>query len=243
MKRYYICAFLLFLLCYETYAKKQKDETYFYPFISIGYPYTNTGDLNDYYNSIVNSYRSQGVPISTQVEFGRTLVVGGGVLYNFKNDTRLGISLGYWYSPAYSGYEDYGGTLKINGSLNDLDICLMLQTMIDQIENYPVVIDIRVGGCRSSLGITQDVRFNSFSENNSNVNFSKVCWGPCFELTIGSRFEFGGLIFSPEVGYRLTSNKLPKLPSENSNGIGSVSDEFNISESGVVFLLSIGTKF
>jgi hypothetical protein len=197
------------------------------------------GDLPDYYNSIVNNYRSQGVPITTQVGFGRTLVVGGRILYRWYKDIRLGISFGYWYSPAYSSYQDYGGSLKVNGSLSDLDVCLMMQTTVEQIGYFPIDLGIRAGATRSSVLITQEVQFNDFPEDNSSSKFSETCWGPCFELTLGSQLQLGGVVVSLEGGYRITSNKLPEIPS---SGIGSESNEFNISESGVVFLLSIGTR-
>lgn len=237
MKR--ISVSVLFLLCHEAFSQARKDSSYFYPFVSIGYPYTATGDLNDYYNSIVDGYRSQGVPIRTQVGFGRTLVVGGGILYNWYKSIRLGISFGYWYSPAFSSYQDYGGTLKVNGSIKDLDICLMMQTTVDQVGGFPIDLGIRVGATRASVLIIQDVRFISFPQENSYSEFSKVRWGPCFEPTIGSRFQFGKLIVSLEGGYRLASNKLPEIPS---SGVGSVRNEFDVSESGLVILVSLATR-
>ena len=232
--------FFLFLVCHEGFSQK-KDSSYFYPFVSVGYPYTGTGDLNEYYSSIVDNYRSQGVPIETQVGFGRTLVIGGGVLYNWYRSIRLGVSLGYWYSPAYSSYEDYGGTLKVNGSINDLDVCLMMQSTVEEVGGFPVEVGIRVGATHSSVVITQDARFHDFPEENSHSEFSKTCWGPCFEPTVGSRVGFGKLIVSLEGGYRLASSKLPKNPSQTPGGLGSVSQEFNVSESGFVVLLSLAT--
>jgi len=239
MKRMSIPIFLFLVLPHVAFSQEEKDSTYFYPFVSIGYPYVSMGDLKDYYNSIVDNYRSQGVPIQTQVGFGRTVVIGGGILYNWGKVTRLGLSLGYWYSPAYSGYEDYGGSLKVNGSLSDLDVCLMMQSTVEQIGRFPIDLEIRAGATRSSVLITQQVRYNDFPEDNTYSKFSETCWGPCFEITLGSRVQLGRVVVSLEGGYRITSNKLPEIPS---SGIGSESHEFNISESAVVFLLSIGTR-
>jgi len=240
MKERTLTLFLfLLLLSAAAYSQEERDSTYFNPFVSIGYPSLSMGDLKGYYNSIVSNYRSQGVPISTQVGFGRTFVVDGGLLYNWYESIRLGISLGYWYSPAYSSYKDYGGTLKVNGSMSDLDVCLMMQSTVEEIGRFPVDLGIRVGTTHSSVLITQELRFNDYSKDNSSSEFSESCWGPCFEITLGLRVQLGRAVVSFAGGYRITSNKLPEIPS---SGIGSESHELNISESGAVFLLSVGTR-
>lgn len=49
-------------------------------FISAGFANESPQNVREFYDNILDNFRFNGIPIPTQVEFGRTLVVNGGFL-------------------------------------------------------------------------------------------------------------------------------------------------------------------
>jgi hypothetical protein len=242
MKRISFFVLSVLLACQAAHSQEEKDSTSYYPFLSIGFAYTDPGDIRPYYNGIVNSFRSQGVPVPTQIGFGRTVVVRAGFLYYPLENIGAGISIGYSYSPAYSGYEDYGGSLKVNGSISVFDISLRMQNTLGKIGDYPLNLGLEVGDCHLSGSVTQEVRFNDFPDNNLDWELSNGSWAPCIGGTIGSSAQFGMLIVSLEAGYKHTFNKLSNN-TVTTNGVSENWDwTFDLSQSGFILLLSFGTR-
>lgn len=195
-----------------------------------------------YYNGILEGYRSQGVPIATQIGFGRTAVVRTGFLYYPLEDIGAGISLGYSYSPAYSDYQDYGGSLKVDGSVSVFDISLIMQNTLAKIGDFPINLGFEVGDCHLSSSVVQEVRFNDFPGNNLDWKLSNGSWAPCLGVTLGSSTQFGKLIVSLGAGYRHTFNKLQDSTIETNGSSTDWPWNFNLGQSGFSLLLSFGTR-
>lgn len=231
------------LLPPAVFSRQKADTTYYYPFVSIGYAYAVPGDVRDYYGTLVEAYRTRGLPLPTQTAFGRTLVISGGILYNAFNETRVGVSLGYWYSPAYSMYEDYAGSLSVNGSINDFDICMLAEYVPGRIGNFPINLLFRIGLCHTSSEITQEVRFNDYPQNNLDWKLTNGCWGPSFQFAVGTSMALGNTVLSMEAGYKQTKNQVQNSAIE-ANGVKSrLNTIMNLDRSLFYLRFSIGTIF
>ncbi len=124
MKKRYIFFIIMTVLISSTNAQVPaiKYPLLYKPFISIGYTNTSTNIATEYYNVILNAYRSEGIPVPTQISFGKTTILNGGVYFSRLTTIWIGVALGYAYTPAYSDYGDYAGTLKIDGKIEDYTI-------------------------------------------------------------------------------------------------------------------------
>ncbi len=242
MKQTFLLA--LFILIFQSgYSQVKRVPAHPKAFVSIGYGITKSDNLSEYYDILVNNYRSLGVPVSTQREFGPTLMANAGVIFNLIENIGAGISFGYLYSPAYSNYKDYAGTLKINGSVRSFEILLNVYYTLLKVGEFPIVLSPQLGVSHSSVLITQEVRFNNFSENNYNWKMTKDGWGPCAQLTIGTSINLGEFIVALEGGYRYTQIHVTEQTEESTTGTEEVNKAMGIGLNGFISDLSFGIKF
>ncbi len=181
----------------------------FKPFLSIGYTNTSTNIATEYYNVILNAYRSEGIPIPTQINFGKTTLLNGGIYLSRLSTIWIGISLGYAYTPAHSDYRDYAGTLKVSGKIEDYTISIAGEGTITKIFDIPVELFIQGGGSYSSAVIRQDLNLFNYPESNYNSKWLAKTWGFFFQPSFGTKIQLGRLFISPQIGYRVVSNNVP----------------------------------
>jgi hypothetical protein len=229
-----LCLFMVLSHGALAQAQQSKAPTLWKVFISVGYADATSSNLNDYYNLIVDSYRSSGIPIPTQVPFGRTALVNGGFLFTRLEHVWIGLCAGFTYSPSYSNYEDYAGTLKINGLINSYEVSLKIKATVSKIGDFPVVVSAQPGVSYVTTSITQDLRLSNFSAQNYDLKWSSFAWGPFLLGSLGTSIDVGIFMISPDVGYKLSWNKIYELGLGNQRIYG----PWNIGPSGVLFLLS-----
>ncbi len=229
------CLFITF--CHEAFSQVEQTEvpTRWKLFASVGYANTTSNNLNDYYNLIVDSYRLNGIPIPTQVPFGRTALVNAGFLVTRLESVWFGLCVGYAYSPAYSNYEDYAGTLKINGSISSYEVSLKIRANVATIGVFPVVISAQPGISYVTSSIEQHLRLSNVPELNYDLKWSSVAWGPFAQAMGGTSMMLGSFDMSLDVGYKFSWNKTYALDFGNRKKYG----PWNIGPSGILFLLSI----
>ncbi len=208
-------------------------------FFSAGYANESPVYVREYYDNVVEFYRDNGVPIPTQLDFGRTITADAGIYFKAIKGVRIGFSIGYSFSPAYSNYQDYAGTLKVNGSVNALEIAFRGQFTTVEIADVPIYLNIQLGVCQNSASITQELRFIDFPENNFDSKWSASAWGVCSQLTFGVPVRLGDFILVLEGGYRYSSCQVTGVTIESSTGNSSIDSHWDIGQDGFVFLASI----
>jgi hypothetical protein len=231
---------LLFVFFQIASSRHKEYPTYFDLYFSVGYGNTVSSDVSDYYQSIIDSYRSLGIPIQTQTKFGPTAIGNIGFDFSKLKEISFGVCLGYSYSPAFSNYQDYSGTMKINGSVNSFDALLNVRFIPIYIDTYPCIINARVGCVYSSLKITKEIRFNNFSESNINWDMTTNGFGPEMEATIGTSKEIGSIYIAIEGGYKVSLVKIEQY-NEELNGVSNQNNKsMNIGPRGGFVQVSFG---
>jgi hypothetical protein len=210
------------------------------PFVSLGYAHESPRYVREFYDNIVEGYRYNGIPIPTQVEFGRTLTVNGGILYGRVPEIKIGLSVGYSFSPAYSNYKDYVGSLEINGFTSALDISFKGVFTVMMIGNAQMNLDIQVGAFNRSASITQSLHFQDFPQENYDGTWSASAWGPFSQLTIGFPVHMGTYTLSFEGGYRYSSGQVTNQTVKSSEGNYTTDLHWDIGSDGFVFLITCG---
>ncbi len=166
MKQLLYLTTFLFLLNINVFPQQTKFPTLWKGFISLGYGNTTAGNINQYYDLIINSYNNSGVPIKKQTEFGRTLILNGGFLFTRIERIWFGLSVEYLYSPSYSGYKDFLGSLKVNGYVNSFGISIKVKTTVANIGEFPLNISIQPGMDYVTTEIIQELRYLDFTKKN-----------------------------------------------------------------------------
>jgi hypothetical protein len=247
MKICYQLLLFIIVLINNPYAQEQQKKLplLYEPFISIGYMNASTNLASDYYNIIVDSYRSRGVPVPTQVNFGHAITANGGVYFGLLKKISAGFGVGYIYSNAHSNYKDYEGTLKVNGSIESYKISFIAKGTLYNIINYPLILFNEISLNYTSAVILQDLTFDNYSNSNSHKKWAVNSWGPSGQLGIGTEFQFGMLTLSPQVGYHLSMN----LVSSEVNKViyieygTNFDNRKNIGYSGFIFSVKLGMNF
>jgi hypothetical protein len=229
----------LFLIVIQRgYSQDKAPYTSLPIFISAGYASQSPVYVREYYDEIVNSYRYEGIPIPTQLEFGRTAAANAGMFFGGIEEVRVGFSIGYSYTPAYSNYKDDVGTLKVNGSAASLEISFIGEITAVEIVKVPVHLNVQLGTCRNSASITQELRFFDFPWNNYDSKWSASAWGVYSQFTVGVPVQLGNLTLGLEGGYRYSSCQVTDETIESSTGNYSTDDHWDIGQNGFIFLVS-----
>ncbi|MGE5810544.1 MAG: hypothetical protein ACM339_03525, partial [Ignavibacteria bacterium] len=172
-------------------------------------------------------------------EFGSTLIVNIGVLITRLENIWFGLSLGYLYSPAYSSYEDYSGTLKVNGFVSSYEIALKIKGTVFKIDNFQFDISSQPGLAYSSACITEELTYFGIPQADYDSKWSAYTWGPSFQLTICPAIRLGEFYLSLDGGYRFAWNEVTKGKIESSIGNYERNEVMDISQDGVIFLFSM----
>ena len=204
MKQGSLCILLLLALLNTAESQQKRYPVLWRAFISIGYADATSGIVREYDDLIVNSYRSDGIPIPTQIPFGRTALINAGILFTQLKDIWFGFCVGYSYSPSYSNYKDYAGTLKINGSINSYELSLRIKASLDQIGDFPITVSVQPGIAHVASSITQELRISDLSVQHYDWNWSASTWGPFFQSTLGISIPVRNFIISLEGGYKFS---------------------------------------
>ena len=211
MKNLYSFLFIIIVLTSSTEAQisKEKFPVLYKPFFSIGYTNTSANIATEYYNVVLNAYRAEGVAIPTQVAFGKTTVLNGGIYFSRLNTIWIGVAIGYAFTPAYSDYRDYAGTLEIDGRIEDYMISIAGEATITNIFNIPLELFIQAGGSYSSAIIRQKLNFYDFPAGNYDKKWLGKTWGFMFQPSFGTKIQLGNFFISPQIGYRVIANNVP----------------------------------
>ncbi|MGE5797660.1 MAG: hypothetical protein ACM339_03885 [Ignavibacteria bacterium] len=240
-------AFLIFsislFLHQSLFSQQERTTNSWKAFVSIGYGNTTSDNLSEYYTLLAERYRYNGLPLETQTEFGPTLLANAGIIFNILERIGAGISFGYLYSPAYTNYKDYAGTVKINGSISSYEILLKVHYIPGKIGDFSIVICPQFGASHASVLITQEVRFNDYQQSNYDWKMSKGGWGPCVQATIGTSVNLGEFFAGFEGGYRYTRIQVAEQTEESTTGTAEVTQVMDIGLNGFISLLSFGIKF
>lgn len=243
MKQFLLILTVFLFLFQSVFSQLKRSPKPWRAFISIGYGSTTSDNLSEYYNILVDNYRISGVPIRTQEEFGPTLLANGGIILNILENIGAGISFEYLYSPAFSHYKDFAGTVKINGSIKCYNILLKVNYIPWKIGNLALVLSPQIGACHSSVIMTQEVRFNEFPESNYDWKMSKSGWGPCVQGTIGALINLEEFFVSLEGGFRYGRIQVAKQKEESTSETIEVIQVMDIALDGFITHLSFGIRF
>lgn len=240
---------LSLILCFSTsqiaFGQTFVPRNLWRPFVSIGYGSASLGDVANLYHEIVQSYQTAGIPVPTQTDFGRTLDLGGGVLYSPINILWLGVSLNYLASPAYSDYQDYAGTLKIDGAVTRFQLAFVLQYVLTRFGRVPLLLSASPGISFYSARITQDIRFSAYPQTDYNQKITSSSAFPSFELMLGTSVPVGPVISTIQAGYRLTvTGPIPYSTTTNPPDpqVDELHPSWGISDSGFLIKLSFATQ-
>ena len=231
---------LLVLMFQSGFSQDKISPTLWKAFVSIGYGSTRSDNLSGYYDALVDNYRSSALPVRTQREFGPTLLVNASIICNLLENIGAGISFGYLFSPAYSNYKDYAGTLKINGSINCYEILLKTYYIPGKVGNFSIIISPQIGVSHSSVIMTEEVRFSDFQQYNYDWKMSKSGWGPCAQATIGASINLGKFIIALEGGFRYSRIQVIEQTEESTSGTTKVLHVTDLGLNGFVSDLSFG---
>ena len=207
-------------------------------FVSAGYANVKSADIENYYSSIVDSYRSLGVPIPTQTPFGRTAIISSGCEITLIRGVWTGISISYLYSPAYSNYADYGGTLKIKGNVNTADISIIFETELQKFGIFPLILHIQPGLCYTHTFVIQQFRNFSSPQMNLDEQLTASAWGPSGQMMLGTSVPVGTFTMSFLGGYRLNFAHNDQQSISSSAGDSTIDEIWNIGISGIIMYLS-----
>ena len=244
MKKFFAAYFLLPLLLQGASAQTQPDK---YPvrwnaFISVDYAGAVSGDIRNYYDGIVDLYRSEGIPIPTQTKFGTATGISAGVFLSRLKNIWAGISIGYSSSPAYSIYKDYSGTLKINGNITSAEILLNLKILLVKTNGFQADVKICPGVSFTTLKISREINYSMYPDKNLYKSWRDNAWGPSCKAKFGISIPVSDFLISFEGGYMANLNNVPKDRVYKNTGMLTESG-WNIGMSGYIIDVSIGTEF
>ncbi len=234
--------FLFIIILQITLSQEEPTPTVWKSFISVGYTGAVPNTVRDYYNSVVDSYRSKGIPIPTQRTFGTTAVLHGGILISQMEHLWIGCSAGYSYSPAFSNYKDFAGTLKINGTVNTYAVSLKIVATAATIGELPIKLTLQPGLSYVSLSINRDLKYTDGSNGYEQWKWSASSWGECLQATIGTSMPLGDFVIAVDGGYSGGLNMIGTETIESNSGNKSLPGFGDIGYSGFIALLTLEIK-
>ncbi len=201
MRRWWVALLPAILLMSQSFAQEYAATSYWRPFVSVGYWYAPS-DLNDYYSIILDYYRERGVPIPLQSKFGRTFCIDAGVVYSRIQPIEIGLSAGFRYAPAYSGYEDFAGVLKIDGSIATYAISFVMHDNLMSVWGRPLILTVEPGITYTNVSITDDLHFKNLSQFDEKLQWAGSTWGFQFRFLLGTAVPVGPFVASLHAGYQ-----------------------------------------
>jgi PEGA domain len=205
------CAYVAVFFFVVQFAKQADAQDYiarslWEPFITVGYENANVGDLGVFYNNVLDYYRGENVPISSQSNFGPTLHLGAGFLFSPMKPIWLGLAGSYYDSPAYANYRDYSGTLKVTGQLNCYQLDIIARGNLRSYLGLPLFASLRPGIALMYPNVTQDLVFTDSPKQTYLIQMKSPSWTITVEATVGASFPAGPFTMSIEGGYRFASS-------------------------------------
>jgi hypothetical protein len=207
--------------------------------MAVGYWYAQS-DLNDFYSSVLDSYRQRGIPIKLQSKFGKTFSLDGGLLFSRIASVQIGVSAGFRYSPAYSGYEDFAGSLNVNGSISSLVIGLVMHGHMTDLWGYPIILTFEPAAIHSSVELTATTRFTSLPQYSNEIRWSGSSWGVQFRALLGTFVPVGPFLAGLHAGYQRGTLRVTNGSPAQSSLLGLGSGLVIADQGGPVVLLRLG---
>ncbi len=243
MKRLSLVMILSALTFHNASSQTYIGRNFWQPFISVQYGSMNFGDVGTMYHHILQTYRDEGVPVQIQTDFGRTVELGGGALYSPIQSMWLGVSVTYSYSPAFSDYRDFAGTLRINGSVRSTQLVFMGGYTLARVAGCPIRAFVKPGYSSFSAVITENLQIPSSAGTIYSRSRSTSTGGPYLEMTVGAWIPVGPLQLSVELGYRgvfigQSAYSLETVPADPATPNSQV--YWNVADSGFMLTTSIG---
>ena len=229
------------LLTSPSFSQQYVASPYWQPFVAIGYWY-GPSDLNDYYSTVLDYYRASGIPVPLQMRFGRTFSIEAGLLFSRIAPIQVGVSVGFRFTPAYSDYEDFAGVLKIDGAMYTYSVSLGMSDILMNLWGLPLILTLEPGITRSSVAITNELRFSNQPQSNDTEEWDGHAWGFQFRFLLGTSVPVGPLMASLHVGYQKGVAAVTDGSTASNgwmiNGYGPI----HLDQEGPIILIRIGIK-
>jgi hypothetical protein len=120
--------FLLLCLMWSPALAQYRDSAGYYCIqATVGYTTYALSDVHDFYDEVLDMYDELGVRIPTQKSYPGNAVFGVSVTRNIPSLFRVGLETQYSQTKAYSGYEDYAGTLEVNAKVTMTTIAGLIE--------------------------------------------------------------------------------------------------------------------
>ena len=241
MRKHICIALFSLLFVLETaHTQELNPVSLWFPFVSVGYGDIPPTAIADYYNTLVQYYRDQGIPIPTQTPFGNTIMANAGMLVRPSPGVSVGLSLGYLHSPAYSSYADNAGTLKVNGSLNTIEIMLVFEGPLVHLWDFPLLLRAEAGVLHASALIEEELKFEGQPVYDFNSTWKASGWGAPFRITMGTSIPLGRFAATAHFGYQFSTTAVTNGKTESTAGNTANYSLIDIGQSGIVLLLGFG---
>ena len=209
-------------------------------FIGAGY-WSAPSDLNDFYAKVLAYYQQRGIPIPMQAHLSRSFLLEGEALYSRIPELQIGVSAGYQYSPAYSGYEDFAGTLRVDGSISSMVLSLVVHwKVLGFLWGQPLIFTLEPGLIRSSASINVQSDFHDWPQSNEESRWAASAWGIQIRGLLGTSVPIGPFVVGMHAGYQKSlvsaSNGSADAPELMTGTDGAVS----LDREGPLLLLEVG---
>ena len=168
------------------------------------------GDVKDFYNGVLDTYRAGGVPIEPQREFPANLLIGGDVLYEVRPGVHVGVGARYTWTHAYALYGDPGGTLDVNSRMGLTTVALVTRRSWPQAGSWAPFVDVRVGRGFVTIDETETMVLTGAVTGSVEQGLSGHGNAPLAELHLGTGRALGPFIAIGAIGYRYC--KVPGPP-------------------------------
>lgn len=217
-----------------------RDSTKWSVSIAAGYVDAFPNDVRMIFDGTISKYRAAGIPIAAQTPFSNTVYGSFGFLISRRENLWTGLSVGYYYTPAFAKYKDYSGTLDINGKIHTVDLSLVLKAIVWQYQDIPLFFTVQPGISRGTSAVKEELRFYSMPQFDRRWEWNTVSWGYTMQMMVGSMTTMGGISISLDGGYRFVWNKSDEETTVSNEGKDHFYLPLSIGQKGMVMMITMG---
>lgn len=236
---------VLLLLCTLAKGQDQLPATRTSTFnvsLSLGFNTFALGDVRNFYNGLLEIYRTNGIPIPTQREFPGNLLVGVSLLYSIPSVADIGLGSRYTWTRAFSSYDDYAGSADVNSKISMVTLEGIIQKEIAPESIVETYAGVRGGLVFGRTEFSQRIAFNDQPDQNIDILLSGTGKGYSVEGFIGVKRRLSNVVLGVCTGYR--HSKVSDMGADISlngqpQGSGTLQIEHNLSG----FVLSAHVDF
>lgn len=197
--------FVLLLQCTLARAQDRVADTSTSTFtvsLSLGFNTFALHDVRNFYNGLLEIYRTNGIPIPTQREYPGNLLVGVSVLYTIPSVADIGLGSRYTWTRAFSSYEDYAGSANVNGKISMVTLEGIIQRDLTPESIVEMYVGVRGGLVFGWSTFSQSIVFNDYPDQNVDILLSASGKGFSVEGFIGVKRRLSNVVLGVCTGYR-----------------------------------------